>query len=624
MAARNDPFTIAAGAGAYVPRPASEAALARLEEELARGRRLLALHGPTGLGKTFLLRVLLERLEDAMTGVLVPYGALATADLCALALGLLAESEGLEGQADPDPRAALLAEARRLAEGGRPLLLCIDDASSLALDVARDLAALAEEAGGSLRILVVPIDDGRGGKVLAALGAELAEVRYVEPLDADESAALIAGRLDAAEAAADVRERFGADTVARIHRAGQGSPRRMLVLAGHVWREGEDGALAIELAGHDPMEIELGAGSDVLPGEEQVLEGAQPIGFESGAEVASETESEPEGVVAAPLEAGPLAQPAAVSEPEPELEPEPAPPLPEPEPAVVAEPEPEPEVEVEPEPEPVVEAEPERPAEAVLEAEPQPAPEPAVEAEPEVLAEPPVEAEPAPEVPSTPAVDAPVEPADGRTGPGWGTAVVAVGIVALLAVVWMRGSLSPADEAVTPPPAASSVRPEPSAPEPVAPPETEARREPVVEPAPPPEPTVEPALPPEPAARPAPVAEPLATPDPEPAPPEPTVAPAPTLPETVVTPEPAPAEPVVAPAPPPPPAPKVAVNINAVPWAQVAVDGEDLGYTPLAGVSLTEGSHRFVVTFPDGRVLDREIAVGPDSRHFSFSPPDTP
>jgi hypothetical protein len=41
--------------------------------------------------------------------------------------------------------------------------------------------------------------------------------------------------------------------------------------------------------------------------------------------------------------------------------------------------------------------------------------------------------------------------------------------------------------------------------------------------------------------------------------------------------------------------PQAAVNLNAVPWADVRVDGKDMGQTPLANLMLTIGTH--VVTF---------------------------
>jgi hypothetical protein len=47
------------------------------------------------------------------------------------------------------------------------------------------------------------------------------------------------------------------------------------------------------------------------------------------------------------------------------------------------------------------------------------------------------------------------------------------------------------------------------------------------------------------------------------------------------------------------PLPKAAVNINAVPWAEVIVDGERIGETPLANVPLSLGAHELVFRHPE-------------------------
>jgi len=69
---------------------------------------------------------------------------------------------------------------------------------------------------------------------------------------------------------------------------------------------------------------------------------------------------------------------------------------------------------------------------------------------------------------------------------------------------------------------------------------------------------------------------------------------------------------------PEPPAPPIAVNINASPWASIEVDGIDRGETPLAGVKLAPGDHLFRARMPDGRVIERTVRIGPDSRHVTF------
>jgi hypothetical protein len=53
--------------------------------------------------------------------------------------------------------------------------------------------------------------------------------------------------------------------------------------------------------------------------------------------------------------------------------------------------------------------------------------------------------------------------------------------------------------------------------------------------------------------------------------------------------------------------PQAAVNLNAVPWADVTVDGKDMGQTPLANLMLTIGTH--LVTFKHPQLGDKQVNV---------------
>ena len=68
-----------------------------------------------------------------------------------------------------------------------------------------------------------------------------------------------------------------------------------------------------------------------------------------------------------------------------------------------------------------------------------------------------------------------------------------------------------------------------------------------------------------------------------------------------------------------PPAPQpVLIAINAIPWAVIEIDGEEIGETPLARIPLLPGRHRFVARFPDGRVVVRDAEVDAEHRRFVF------
>ena len=62
----------------------------------------------------------------------------------------------------------------------------------------------------------------------------------------------------------------------------------------------------------------------------------------------------------------------------------------------------------------------------------------------------------------------------------------------------------------------------------------------------------------------------------------------------------------------------MAVQVNATPWAQIRVDGQEFGATPLAGVRLAPGPHVFEARFPDGSVVERVVEIDPVNRFVVF------
>ena len=60
---------------------------------------------------------------------------------------------------------------------------------------------------------------------------------------------------------------------------------------------------------------------------------------------------------------------------------------------------------------------------------------------------------------------------------------------------------------------------------------------------------------------------------------------------------------------------KWSISVNARPWAEVALDGESLGQTPLANLQVTVGSHEIVFRHPqfaDRRQTILVTANGPN------------
>jgi len=62
----------------------------------------------------------------------------------------------------------------------------------------------------------------------------------------------------------------------------------------------------------------------------------------------------------------------------------------------------------------------------------------------------------------------------------------------------------------------------------------------------------------------------------------------------------------------------LAVQINASPWANIEVDGIDLGVTPLANIPLFAGEHSFRARMPDGRVVERTVEIDAERRFITF------
>jgi type II secretory pathway predicted ATPase ExeA len=217
-----DPFGETTDPGVYVARPASEAAV----EAIARAveaRRVPALVGPPGIGKTLLLHRAAARLAatTCWEPVHLPYASLDADELCRWALGLLG------APAANAPREALLARAKREASRGHGLLLAVDEASGLTRETGDCLSSLCWQAGGGLAAILAATDDARASRALAALGPDLEPIRYTAPFSEAETRDYVAGRLTQRSVSQELWQRFDDEAVAWIHRLSAGIPRRI-------------------------------------------------------------------------------------------------------------------------------------------------------------------------------------------------------------------------------------------------------------------------------------------------------------------------------------------------------------------------------------------------------------
>jgi general secretion pathway protein A len=206
---------------AYLGRAASERALAALERAIRDGVGLAALTGPPGLGKTLLLRVLARRLGERFRCVYLPYSALAPEGLCAWALAEL----GVAAGANPE------AELLERAGAGPPLVLLLDDISTLPLATGRGLADLCAESRGAMRLVGAATDGVGTGAALATLGSSVLEVRLSRPMNGSETASYVRHRLSRVRVPPVLRKRFCPEQIAELHRGSGGVPRTVHRLA---------------------------------------------------------------------------------------------------------------------------------------------------------------------------------------------------------------------------------------------------------------------------------------------------------------------------------------------------------------------------------------------------------
>lgn len=206
----------------YLPRSATEVALVRLERRArAEGMPATLLTGPSGMGKSLLLRVFAQRMRRMLRTVAISGLDCDAPTFCTLVLDVLRQDAG------GDPERALLFCAADWEARGSALLLAIDDVERLPLATAGRLGALAETCSG-LRIVAATSEPRLD--LVRALGANHA-VELSTPMDLEETQAFVRAALADGWATPEVRALFDGVTVAKIHRDAGGIPGEVNRLA---------------------------------------------------------------------------------------------------------------------------------------------------------------------------------------------------------------------------------------------------------------------------------------------------------------------------------------------------------------------------------------------------------
>jgi len=244
-----DPFGSKDETALYVSRPATEEALAELGAGLAESR-LVGLVGPPGIGKSLLLKLMERRLARHAVCVRIEYNRFGAEELWNWVLheldsrGLfsmervgetaprLEKLRGWLGQSGEEPElspteTALLGQAQELRMRGWRLVLLIDDADALRLDVAERIAELVTRAQGSLAVALAFTSDGEIPDVCGPLGRSLAIVRYDAPLSPNEALTYLRERLDRAGASRELRACISEERIGDLMKRTGGMPRAL-------------------------------------------------------------------------------------------------------------------------------------------------------------------------------------------------------------------------------------------------------------------------------------------------------------------------------------------------------------------------------------------------------------
>jgi type II secretory pathway predicted ATPase ExeA len=248
---QQNPFVATTDPRRYVPRPATERALAALEHQIdheAAGATLLV--GPSGIGKSLLLRVLARRLRDRFRTVSICARDVDAPTLCTLLLDQLRVPPG------DDPEYALAVLGADWVERGSALVVALDDAHALPAATAARLGGLVLAAAGGLRMAAAAPEATPA--LARMLGAEYV-VTLAEPMDLLETRAYVQAALAVAWAPPELRCIFDRQAIAQLHAESGGVPGSLNERASARIAQATRNEVSAGGASHPPTRPDSGA-----------------------------------------------------------------------------------------------------------------------------------------------------------------------------------------------------------------------------------------------------------------------------------------------------------------------------------------------------------------------------
>ena len=237
--------------GAYVPRAATEAALASIRawgESDAVGSSVAALIGTPGLGKTQLLRITETRVNEGVARFLaeggsldgvaqnaralyLPYAGLSLPDLAIWVHGLLG-SRPADTARWQEPSVALEALGRLGGGPSDPFFLMLDDADAMPAETISALLEDLPRTDSPLRILLSLNRDSKAARLLSALHPlRPTEILFESRMSVEETSVYVRTRMRYAGFPEIEISRVGDDEAKRLHSLSLGVPRRLHELA---------------------------------------------------------------------------------------------------------------------------------------------------------------------------------------------------------------------------------------------------------------------------------------------------------------------------------------------------------------------------------------------------------